>query len=113
MDIALTAAVNFLPLTGCAAGHVDQRDLFARNAEALAERRMVVLVGEKLDLRRRRERSEEIRERTDRIWIDAGALHPHAIVGARLAQAGELTLQPCELKPFKLFARQRQELHNV
>src|ERR1700730_1093282 len=48
VNIALAAAVNLLPLTGCPAGHVHQRDVFARDAQSFAEWRVFALVGEKV-----------------------------------------------------------------
>ena len=48
VNIALRPAVDFLSLSGRPAGHVDECHLLAGNAEALAKRRVLGLVGEEI-----------------------------------------------------------------
>jgi len=50
VNVAVGPAVDFLPLPRSPAGHIDQSDLFARDAETFAERRVLGLVGQKIRL---------------------------------------------------------------
>ena len=110
MHIALRAAVDFLALPRRAAGHVDERDLRTGDAEALAERRMRILIGEKIGLRGCRKAIAESVERSERVGNHASVVHALPIIRAGSMQPSELAAQPAELQRFQLRPRQRGEL---
>src|SRR5690606_25694137 len=93
---------------GGPACHVDQRHVAARNAEALAERRMLRLVGEEIGLAGGR-KAGELGQRPQIFRIEAAVLQTPAVIGATRAEARELAPQLPDLKRFELGARHRRQ----